>query len=99
MVQHAHRMHLVVSSKQALVHRESTDFLFAAAERDAVADGENLIIDGTLAWRAHAERLLSHLQQAGYTIHIVDVEAPQHVAAERIVTRWRDGLVRAERAR
>ncbi|WAL49208.1 AAA family ATPase [Rhodococcus pyridinivorans] len=92
-------MHLVVSSKQALVHRESTDFLFAAAERDAVADGENLIIDGTLAWRAHAERLLSHLQQAGYTIHIVDVEAPQHVAAERIVTRWRDGLVRAERAR
>lgn len=79
----------------ALVHRESTDFLFAAAQRDAVADGENLIIDGTLAWKAHAERLLDHLQQSGYTIHVVDVEAPQHVAAERIVTRWRDGFVRA----
>jgi hypothetical protein len=48
-----------------------------------------------LAWKAHAERLLDHLQQAGYTIHVVDVEAPQHVAAERIVTRWRNGLVRA----
>ncbi|WML66376.1 zeta toxin family protein [Rhodococcus sp. AH-ZY2] len=79
----------------ALVHRESTDVLFAAAERDAIADGENLIIDGTLAWKAHAERLLRHLQQAGYTIHVVDVEAPQHVAAERIVTRWRQGLLRA----
>lgn len=79
----------------ALVHRESTDFLFAAAQRDAVADGENLIIDGTLAWKDHAERLLDPLQQSGYTIHVVDVEAPQHVAAERIVTRWRDGFVRA----
>ncbi|MEE2061601.1 zeta toxin family protein [Rhodococcus artemisiae] len=79
----------------ALVHRESTDFLFAAAQRDAVADGENLIIDGTLAWKGHAERLLTHLQQAGYTIHVVDVEAPQHVAAERIVTRWRHGLLGA----
>jgi len=79
----------------ALVHRESTDFLFAAAQRDAVADGENLIIDGTLAWKDHAERLLDHLQQAGYTIHVVDVEAPQYVAAERIVRRWRDGLARA----
>ena len=28
----------------ALVHRESTDFLFAAAQRDTVADGENLIM-------------------------------------------------------
>lgn len=79
----------------ALVHRESTDFLFAAAERDAVADGENLIVDGTLAWKGHAERLLNHLQQAGYTIHVVDVEAPQHVAAERIVSRWRHGFLRA----
>ncbi len=79
----------------ALVHRESTDFLFAAAERDAVARGENLIIDGTLAWKSHAERLVSDLGQAGYTIQVVDVEAPKGVAAERIVARWRLGFLEA----
>ncbi|NKS54418.1 AAA family ATPase [Rhodococcus hoagii] len=79
----------------ALVHRESTDFLFAAAERDAVARGENLIIDGTLAWKSHAERLVSDLSQAGYTIQVVDVEAPKGVAAERIVARWRQGFLQA----
>ncbi len=79
----------------ALVHRESTDFLFATAERDAVARGENLIVDGTLAWKSHAKRLVSDLSQAGYTIQIVDVEAPKGVAAERIVARWRQGFLQA----
>ncbi|MFB9705039.1 zeta toxin family protein [Rhodococcus aetherivorans] len=79
----------------ALVHRESTEFLFAAAEREAVLDGENPLIDGTLAWKPHAQRLLTNLQGADYTIHVVDVEAPRQVAAERITARWRDGLIRA----
>ncbi len=76
----------------ALVHRESTDFLFDAAMRESVARGENLMIDGTLSWKAHAERLVGDLSRAGYTIRVVDVEAPQEVAADRIVHRWRLGL-------
>lgn len=79
----------------ALVHRESTDFLFDAAMRESVARGDNLIIDGTLSWKSHAERLVGDLSRAGYTIRVVDVEASQDVAADRIVERWREGLVQA----
>ncbi|MDT2006221.1 AAA family ATPase [Rhodococcus opacus] len=82
----------------ALVHHESTVFLFTAAEREAVDRGENLIVDGTLAWKPHAERLVAGLAEAGYRIQVVDVEAPKDVAAERIVARWRRGFLQAQGA-
>lgn len=82
----------------ALVHHESTGFLFTAAEREAVDRGENLIVDGTLAWKPHAERLVAGLAEAGYRIQVVDVEAPKDVAADRIVARWRRGFLQAQGA-
>ncbi|MGW4482030.1 zeta toxin family protein [Rhodococcus triatomae] len=79
----------------ALVHQESTDFLFRPALDAAVERGDNLVIDGTLSWKPHADRMLTDLSQAGYTIQVVDVEAPKDVAAARMLERWRRGFVNA----
>jgi hypothetical protein len=79
----------------ALVHRESTDYLFNPAFEDAVERGDNLVVDGTLAWKEHADRLVAKLSNAGYTIQVVDVEATKDVAAARIVQRWRLGYLEA----
>ncbi|TJZ81310.1 hypothetical protein FCG67_01275 [Rhodococcus oryzae] len=48
-----------------------------------------------MAWKPWAEELVGRLTAAGYSIQIVDVEAPQEVAAERIVSRWRQGFLAA----
>lgn len=48
-----------------------------------------------MAWKPWAEELVGRLTAAGYNIQIVDVEAPQDVAAERIVSRWRQGFLTA----
>lgn len=71
----------------ALVHEESS-LLSKAAQAQAIAAGENVVIDGTLANGEKAHHLARTLQQEGYEIHIVDVEAPEHVARERVVGRW-----------
>ncbi|MEU7222328.1 zeta toxin family protein [Streptomyces chrestomyceticus] len=71
----------------ALVHEESS-LLSKAAQAQAIAAGENVIVDGTLANGEKAHRLAETLQQQGYRIHVVDVEAPEHVARERVVGRW-----------
>ncbi|MFF9483035.1 zeta toxin family protein [Streptomyces sp. NPDC014733] len=71
----------------ALVHEESS-LLSKQAQGQAIADGENVVIDGTLANGEKAHRLAETLQQQGYQIHVVDVEAPEHVARERVVGRW-----------
>ncbi|GAB2635533.1 hypothetical protein GCM10027068_13790 [Prescottella soli] len=69
----------------ALVHRESTE-LFAVAAREAIDRGDNLIIDGTMAWKPWAEELVGQSTDAGYSVQIVDVEAPHDATAERIVS-------------
>ncbi|RVW04424.1 hypothetical protein EF834_04895 [Rhodococcus spongiicola] len=78
----------------ALVRHESTD-LFEQVFYEAIDNGDNLILDGTLAWKEWAVDLVSGLNESGYRIQIVDVEAPQDVAVERIVSRWRKGYLEA----
>lgn len=79
----------------ALVHHESTNFLFNPALEDAIARGDNLIIDGTLAWKPRADRIVADLSEAGYRIRVVDVEAPKAVTLARTVERWRLGYLQA----
>lgn len=76
------------------VHAEST----AVADtyrRQALRDGEDVIIHGTLSSADYVDELLSDLDLAGYTkLVIVDVEVPQDRAVERALARWwsvRDG--------
>jgi len=78
----------------ALVHRESSILLETAVEQ-SLSRGEDVIIDGTMAWKPWAVQLVTDLERKGYAISIADVEAPQHVAAERIVQRWQKGHMAA----
>lgn len=78
----------------ALVHRESSLLLETAVEQ-SIARGENVIIDGTLAWKPWAVQLVTDLDRKGYSISIADVEAPHEVASERIVQRWQEGHLAA----
>ncbi|MEX2984809.1 zeta toxin family protein [Streptomyces sp. C36] len=70
-----------------LVHEESTMLADKARER-AIAAGENVVIDGTLAGRAKPDALAERLTAAGYTIHVVDVETTADVSRERVMGRW-----------
>lgn len=79
----------------ALVHEESS-LLNRAAVDHAVRDGQNIILDGTLAKTTRADEMLRTLARAGYDVTIVDVEAPREVTQQRVANRWRDGYLEAE---
>lgn len=71
-----------------LVHRESV-LIADAIHRRCMADGENIVIEGTLVWPPHGPRLLRELAAAGYgKVDIVDVEVPRAVALDRAIERW-----------
>ncbi len=57
--------------------------------------GENVIIDGTMAWKPWATELVTRLERERYTIHIADVESSREIATARIVHRWQQGLTAA----
>lgn len=78
----------------ALVHREST-LLQERALNASMRAGEDLAIDGTLANKYWAEKLINQLANFGYSIHLVDVETDMDVALERVLMRWRMGYQRA----
>ncbi|MFE7421123.1 zeta toxin family protein [Rhodococcus sp. NPDC057529] len=78
----------------ALVHIES-NILLETAVAHSLSVGENVIIDGTMAWKPWATELVTRLEREHYTIHIADVEASQEIAAARIVHRWQQGLTAA----
>ncbi|RZL84518.1 MAG: hypothetical protein EOP32_03130 [Rhodococcus sp. (in: high G+C Gram-positive bacteria)] len=78
----------------ALVHVES-NLLLETAVAQSLSLGENVIIDGTMAWKPWATELVTRLEREHYTIHLADVEASRDVAAARIVRRWRQGLTAA----
>ncbi|GAF46518.1 zeta toxin family protein [Rhodococcus wratislaviensis] len=75
----------------ALVHIESS-LLLERAVAQSLSVGENVIIDGTMAWKPWATELVTRLDRERYTIHIADVEASREIAAARIVHRWQQGL-------
>lgn len=79
----------------ALVHNESS-FLAKRAIQEAVARGDNIVIDGTLSSEENARRQLSALQAAGYDVKIADVETTQDVSESRILSRWERGYIAAE---
>lgn len=71
----------------ALVHVESTQ-ISDAVRRHVLTSGEPIIIEGTLAWAEHGTRLLTELQEAGYTrVRVILVEVPEAVAQERALDR------------
>ncbi|MHA4850953.1 MULTISPECIES: zeta toxin family protein [unclassified Rhodococcus (in: high G+C Gram-positive bacteria)] len=78
----------------ALVHIES-NLLLETAVAQSLSVGENVIIDGTMAWKPWATELVSRLERDHYTIHIADVEASRELAAARIVHRWQQGFTAA----
>ncbi|WP_209448840.1 AAA family ATPase [Rhodococcus qingshengii] len=75
----------------ALVHVESNVILEQVVGQ-CVAAGENVIIDGTMAWKPWVSALVTRLDDEEYDIHVVDVEASKEIAAARIVHRWKQGL-------
>ncbi|WP_280784950.1 zeta toxin family protein [Rhodococcus opacus] len=78
----------------ALVHVES-NLLLETAVAQSLLVGENVIIDGTMAWKPWVTELVTRLERERYTIHIADVEASREVAAARIMHRWQQGLTAA----
>ena len=76
------------------MHIES-NLLLETAVAQSLSLGENVIIDGTMAWKPWVTELVTRLEREHYTIHIADVEASRDVAAARIVRRWRQGLTAA----
>lgn len=64
----------------ALVHVESNVILERAVAQSLVV-GENVIIDGTMAWKPWVSGLVTQLDDEGYSIHVVDVEASREIAA------------------
>ncbi|MDI9979492.1 zeta toxin family protein [Rhodococcus sp. IEGM 1307] len=68
----------------ALVHIES-NLLLETAVAQSLSLGENVIIDGTMAWKPWATELVTYLEREHYTIHIADVEASRGIATARIV--------------
>ncbi|RLP07497.1 zeta toxin family protein [Propionibacterium australiense] len=71
----------------ALVHEESSH-LASQVREDAIALGENIVIDGVMANQGKALHLATQLARAGYDIQVVDVEVPAEVSRRRILQRW-----------
>ncbi len=72
----------------SFVHAEST--AIADAMRDAcLADGENIVIHGTLSSTSYIDDLLTELDRYGYErLVIFDVEVPIERAVEQALNRW-----------
>lgn len=71
-----------------LVHVESTmianDVVTVALDRH-----ENVVVEGTLGWWAHAKRLLESFDSHGYAkLSILSYDVPEDVAQQRALTRW-----------
>lgn len=78
----------------ALVHEESS-YLAAIARDEATSVGHNVIVDAVLGNEAKAVALARGFAAAGYDLEVVDVEVPEQVSRERIVSRWREAQERA----
>lgn len=79
----------------ALVHTESS-ILAKTARNEALKDGKNVIIDGTLGNEKQARMLLDKLATAGYDVMVADVETTQTVSEARTMGRWERGYLEAE---
>jgi chloramphenicol 3-O-phosphotransferase len=78
----------------SLVHEESSQ-LFSRALSEAVARGEDVLIDDVLGAEADAEEVMGQLNAGGYRVVLADVETSHETAWQRIQQRWREGYLAA----
>lgn len=71
----------------SLVHEESS-YLAKSLRADAIAAGDNIVIDTVLSNEADALALGQRLNEAGYDVRVIDVEVPYELSEERIRGRW-----------
>lgn len=71
----------------SLVHEESS-MLAKRMRSTAITDGYNVVIDTVLSSESGALDLGSQLQDAGYSIEVIDVEVPFALSVQRIAQRW-----------
>lgn len=71
----------------SLVHEESS-LLAKGLRDDAIAAGDNIVIDAVLSKRSSALALGQRLDEAGYDVSVIDVEVPYELSEERIRGRW-----------
>lgn len=79
----------------ALVHTESS-ILAKSARNEAMKDGKNLIIDGTLGNEKQARILMDRLAAVGYDVLVANVETTQAVSEARTMGRWERGYLASE---
>lgn len=79
----------------SLVHEESS-YLAKSLRADAIANGDNIVLDTVLSNEDDALALGQRLEAAGYSIRVIDVEVPYEVSEERIVLRWSEAIADAE---
>lgn len=71
----------------SLVHEESSH-LAKSLRTDAIAAGDNIVIDTVLSNESDALALGQRLHAAGYDVRVIDVEVPYELSEERIRARW-----------
>ena len=71
----------------SLVHEESS-YLAKSLRADAIAAGDNIVLDTVLSNQDDAVALGARLNAAGYSIRVIDVEVPYELSAARIRERW-----------
>lgn len=78
----------------SLVHEESSLIAYNL-RKEAIAAGENLVIDTVLSSVDKALMLGQELENAGYTVRLFDVEADYETCRERIIRRWQQARAAA----
>lgn len=78
----------------SLVHEESS-YLAKSLRGDAIATGDNIVIDTVLSDRGDALALGRRLYEAGYDVDVIDVEVPFELSEERIRSRWEQAYTAA----
>jgi chloramphenicol 3-O-phosphotransferase len=73
----------------SLVHEESS-YLARALRADAIATGDNIVVDTVLSDTNDALALGRQLESAGYDVEVIDVEVPYEVSEARIRGRWKE---------
>lgn len=73
----------------SLVHEESS-YLARALRTDAIATGDNIVVDAVLSDMDDALALGRQFVRAGYDVEIIDVEVPYEVSEARIRGRWKE---------
>ncbi|MDA8440163.1 MAG: zeta toxin family protein [Propionibacterium sp.] len=79
----------------SLVHEESSMLAKRQLQREAIAEGTNVVIDTVLSKPDQAVSLGERLAGAGYTVEVIDVEVPFELSAARIEKRWHESYEEA----